>query len=286
MRFVRRMMMPESKGDVIVRESIFAQLGFSDPNGLFPCPSAIKQVDRLIQRAESQTIVDGMLSGTQRVCVHGLEGCGKTTLLQDITTRLPKGSKVIVYDCYGGGRYLDSDGFRHRPPDAFLQLSNELAQHLRTPLLVSKSPGTDYPKVFKKRLKNAADIVAIESSEALLVVVADAADNSITAANSQSPPERSFIQDFVRLGDLPSNVRLMVTCRTGRLSTLNLPVDFPVPFEIRGFTREETEAHVHSAWTGAPKDWLDDEIVRIQRSSLVIEPGFLALDAGRFRRSN
>lgn len=256
MRFVRRMMMPESKGEVITRQSILAQLNFSDPGALFPCPSSIRTAPNLVKREEAQVIVDKLLSGKQRICYHGVAGCGKTTLLQDISSRLPQGSVLVIYDCYGSGRYLDSDAYRHRPQDAFLQLSNELAQRLRTPLLVTRSPSTDYPRVFKKRLILASEIVSAHSSEAMLVVVADAADNSITAAEIQS--ERSFIDDLLLLGDLPSNVRVVITSRSGRLETLKLPPTFGSPIEIKGFSPSETAKYVRSIWGNAPDNWIDD----------------------------
>src|SRR5919109_2653409 len=40
--------------------------------------------------------------------------------LQEMKVRLPSGSVVIVFDCYGSGRYLDSDAFgTRRPPLSF-----------------------------------------------------------------------------------------------------------------------------------------------------------------------
>lgn len=256
MRFIRRMMMPEAKGEVITRESILAQLGFSDPGALFPCPSTIQIVPNLVKREEAEVIVSQLLAGNERVCYHGVAGCGKTTLLHDIASRLPQGSVLLIYDCYGSGRYLDSDAYRHRPQDAFLQLSNELAQRLRTPLLVTRSPKADYPRVFKGRLALASEVVRARSAEAIIVVVADAADNSITAAETQS--ERSFIHDLVSLGDLPGNVRLLVTSRTSRLQGLNLPQTFGTPLEIKGFSRAETASYVGSIWGKPPDSWIDD----------------------------
>lgn len=204
MRFVRRAMMPEAKREFIVRQSILARLGFSDPRALFPCPSAIRKVEKLIPRKTSQIVAESMMGGDRRICLHGEGGSGKTTALQEIETLLPQGSAVIIFDCYGGGRYLDSDAYRHRPQDAFLQLSNDLASQLRIPLLVSRSEHLDYPRVFKKRLEKAAEVVASRSSDALLVIIVDAAENSVTAASSQSPPDKSFVHDFVALGELPA----------------------------------------------------------------------------------
>ena len=135
MRFMRRAMMPEAKGELITRQSVLSWMGFSDERALFPCPPTIKRVDRLIPRQASRIVAERMLSGDQRICLHGEAGCGKTTALQEIEALLPQGSVVILFDCYGSGRYLDSDAYRHRPPDAFLQLSNDLARQLRIPLL-------------------------------------------------------------------------------------------------------------------------------------------------------
>lgn len=293
LRFVRRAMMPESKADYITRQSILARLGFSDPGALFPCPSEIKIVERLIPREAIRIATERMLAGDQRICLHGEGGCGKTTALQEIHTLLPHGSAVLVFDCYGGGRYLDSDAYRHRPLDAFLQLSNDLARLLRTPLLVSRSPELDYPRVFKKRLEKAAEVVVSEVGDALLVVVVDAADNSVTAAKTRSPEERSFVHDFLALGALPENVRLVVTSRTGRLSTLELPPTFTL-IEIKGFELDETAAHVRGVWSEAPGDWITDfhhlsrGIPRVQSYALDYagdEP-VRALDALRPRGKN
>jgi hypothetical protein len=140
MWFVRRAMMPEAKGELITRQSVLLWMGFSDPGALFPCPPTLKRVDWLIPREASRIVVERLVSGEQRICLHGEGGCGKTTALQEIEALLPSGSVVILFDCYGSGRYLDSDAYRHRPPDAFLQLSNDLARRLHIPLLLNTEP--------------------------------------------------------------------------------------------------------------------------------------------------
>jgi hypothetical protein len=257
MRFVRRTMMPEAKGEFITRHSILSRLGFSDPRALFPCPPTLKRVERLIPREASRVVVERMLSGAQRISLYGEGGCGKTTALQEMEALLPSDSVVITFDCYGSGRYLDADAYRHRPQDAFLQLSNDLANRLRIPLLVNRSADLDYPKVFKRRLEKAAEVVTSRSERALLVIVIDAADNSVTAASTRSPAEKSFVHDFMALGELPTNVRFVVTARTGRLPTLNLPHSF-TSIEITGFTRDETAAHVRGVWNDAPEAWIND----------------------------
>jgi hypothetical protein len=256
--FIRRkMMMPESKKEFITRQSILAQLGISDPDALFPCRSSIKKIDQIVPRKVAQTLVNQLKDKNKRICLHGEGGCGKTTALQEIEELLPDGSALLIFDCYGGGRYLDSDAYRHRPNDAFLQLSNELAQQFRTPLLISPSSNINYPKVFKKRLEKASEVVSSINKNALLVVAIDAADNSVTAAETHSPEETSFVHDFFRLGDLPDNVRFVVTARTGRLDSLKLPSSF-TKIEIKGFAPTETNNYVKTVWTDAPDIWIED----------------------------
>ena len=99
--------------------------------------------------------------------------------------------------------------------------------------------------------------MAANSSDALLVVVVDAGDNFIIAADTRKPPEKSFVHEFVLLGDLPGNVRLLVTCRTGRLSKIFLPPDFAL-HEIKGFTPEETTTYVRGRLPEVSSGWIED----------------------------
>jgi hypothetical protein len=256
-QFVRKKMLPESKGEVITRESVLLEFGFSDSRALFPCPAEIRRVASPVSRSAAVAVIEGMRTGDQFICLHGIAGCGKTTVLQEIDAKLPDGSAMIVFDCYGAGRYLDSDAFRHRPMDAFLQLSNDLASRLRVPLLLTRSGDTDYPRAFRDRLTSAAELVASTNKDAMLVICVDAADNSVTAAASLAPPERSFALDFVNLGGLPENVRLVVTARTGRLDDLCLPPRFKL-FELKGFTLIETGLNIGRIWRGVSEAWRED----------------------------
>lgn len=257
MRSVRRKMMPEAKGEVITRQVILSWMDVSDQDVLFPCSSEIKHIFPLVNRKASETIAAEIISGKHYICIHGEGGCGKSTLIQEIKERLPSQSILITYDCYGGGRYLDADAFRHRPQDAFLQLINDIAVSLRTPLLLNRSPSIDYPRVFKKRLERASEIVASLDEDARLVIVVDAADNSIIAAQSQPTVEKSFIYDFVTIGDIPGNVCFIVTTRSGRLDSLRLPENF-TSYKLNGFERDETAAHIKLFWKDASDSWIDD----------------------------
>lgn len=255
-QFVRQRMRPEFAGEVITRESVLLRLGASEGTALFPSPSEISRTSAPVGRASVRHAARLLLSSVQHLCVHGSGGVGKTTALQEIEAVLPPGSIMVTYDCYGGGRYLDPSALRHRAVDGFLQLTNELATRLRLPLLLSRHQGTDYPRLFANRLRHAADALAVQHPEALLVIAIDAADNAVTAAESRVPTERSFVEDFVLLGDQPKNVRFVVTARTGRLERLGLPPRYKkVP--IQPFSRPETAKYICHVWH-APEEWIDD----------------------------
>ncbi|HCA56555.1 MAG TPA: hypothetical protein DEP46_01080 [Blastocatellia bacterium] len=257
--FVRRhMMMPEAKGQYITKKSILIYLGFSDPQGLFPCPSKVDWVDNLVPRDATQRLLEALLVPENRkVIFHGPGGCGKTTALQELQSVLPPDSAVLFFDCYGGGTYLDSEAYRHAPPDAFLQLSNDLARLLRTPLFVRSSGEANLVRAFHNRLIKASEIVSANGPDALLVVLIDAADNSVMAARTRVPPEKSFVHDLARIGDIPANTRLLISARTARLAELNLPDGF-VPVTIGPFSRDETALYVRTKFPAASDQWIDD----------------------------
>jgi len=257
LQFVRNRMMPEEAGRPINRESMLALFGLSELKALFPCPPNIKKIDHPIRREQSQKVCDALRNGQQYVCLHGEGGCGKTTLVQEIGPLLPRQSLMVVFDCYGAGTYLNSDSYRHRSKDAFLELSNDLAAQLAVPLVLTRSEIADYPRLFKDRLTRAGDAIHSADANALLIIVVDAADNAVIAAESCVPQEPSFVPDFARLGSLPQNVRLVVTCRTGRMNALNLPSSF-LPIRIDGFSEAETARHVATYWPNAPADWIAD----------------------------
>ena len=254
--FVRQRMMPESAGKLITRELVLLHFGASDEGALFPCRSEIKSTENPVSRASVQEATTLLQSGVQYLCLHGSAGVGKTTALQELDAALPADSITVKYDCYGGGRYLDPSALRHRTQDAFLQLTNELAAHLKLPLLLSRRQDSDYPRLFVNRLRHASEALNAKNSSALIVITIDAADNAVYAAQSRNPVEPSFVHDFLQLTDQSMNVRFIVTARTGRLELLQLPRAYH-RMEIEPFSRLETGKNVARVWP-APKSWVDD----------------------------
>ncbi|MDQ7836732.1 MAG: hypothetical protein RDU24_15240 [Humidesulfovibrio sp.] len=255
-QFIRHRMRPEFAGELITKESVLLHVvGVSNIGALFPCPQELTRIAQPVSRESVAEVAHRIVAGEQRVCLHGPGGIGKTTALQQIEDALPENSVMITFDCYGGGRYLDPAALRHRPIDAFLQLSNELATRLRMPILLGRHQISDPARLFVNRLRHAAQAHAAEYPYALIVLAVDAADNAVTAAAARKPPESCFVHDFIGLVDLPANVRFIVTARTGRLPELALPSSFQST-EILPFILAETTEHVRKTWD-APADWLD-----------------------------
>lgn len=240
----------------ITRAVLLGALFVGDPQALLPCPSQLKPVAALVSRGSVMALAQE-LELHQRVCLHGEGGSGKTTALQDLKNKLPSGSELVVFDCYGGGRYLDSDGQRHLARHALLHLCNEISARLGVPMLVAASHSVDYVREFSSRLRMAAEVIRSRDVGALLVITIDAADNSVTAAQTRVPPERSFVHDVAELGDLPTNVRIVVAARTGRLDALRLPAAFKA-IPLAGFTLSEAAEFARLRWNAAPGDWIED----------------------------
>ncbi len=256
LRFVRSKAMPDVR-EPITRESVLALFGVTDSAGLFPNPSAIEPTQRPVSRSAVQDAIGRILSGKQYTCLHGRAGVGKTTALQEIEMGLPPDSIMVTYDCYGAGSYLDAGALRHRSADAFLHLANELAVGLNLPMLLSRREGSDYPRLFKSRLKRASSVLAARNPQAVAVVAVDAADNAVAAAHERDEASLSFIRDFVHLKDLPENVRFVVTTRTGRIDQLQLPRSY-AKAEVEAFTHGETDKYIHGVWPHATRSDVED----------------------------
>ena len=253
--FVRNRMKPEGQGAPITAESILSIFGSADPRSLFPCPSKIDQVDDLICREESEKIIELWQSGKQKVCLHGQGGEGKTTVIQDIADKLPQNSIVVAFDCYGAGSYLNSDTYRHKPQDAFLQLANEVCSSLLLPSLLTQNRDADYPRLFSRKIEQAATALAALDEEAVLVVAIDAADNAIIAADVAADNSISFIPAFLKLSAPPDNVRFLVSARSGRLDRLELPSAYEA-IPLGGFSIPEARQFLSTRVPDQSDDWV------------------------------
>jgi hypothetical protein len=256
---VRQLMYPERRGEFITLETVLSWFGIADIDGLFPCPASMTIVENSIIRDVSRRIAELIQEHSNVVCLHGGGGCGKTTAMRQIQEFLPAGSCFILFDCYGGGRFLFSDDRRHLPENALLQIVNELSLTLQSPLFIPRDRLQPIDiRQFLGRIAEAAAVLAEGSPEAKLVIAIDAADNAVAAALGASPPQPCFVHELCSadLGRLPKNVRLILSARSSRLADLRLPPN-AMTMECPPFTLDETAGFVRSHWPGTSEGWVE-----------------------------
>lgn len=255
LRFISDAMLPTGSREPITEETLLSRLEIGTEYALYPCPNQVAPVSSLIEREGTRRILAALLDGTQRVGIHGGAGCGKTTTISQLATMLPEGSVCIQYDCYGGGSYLDDSAPRHRPTEAFTQLSNEIASRLRVPRLLRTSERGNPVRAFKERLMLGAAMLRESAPEALLVVAVDAADNAVAAAARRD--EQCFVAELASIAELPANVRVVISARTARIEQLGLPPSFVYQL-IEPFNSDETMAYVRSHIASPDGHWVTE----------------------------
>lgn len=247
---VHQLMMPENRSAGVFTAANLAPIfGLGSIDQLYPAPSRLEAATYQIPRAEEQALRDVVLGAAGRpICLHGAAGLGKTTLVTTLQQHLPAGSVTVVFDCFGAGSYLDPSQERHSHGRAIPQLANELAAQAGSALLIDpRQPNADLLRALMKRLKFASQVARASDPAAVVVVVIDAADNSMLAAQHMGQP--AFITDLLRC-EVPDGCRLMVTCRTHRRELLNLGED-AVEYEVAPFSLDESTAHLKRKYADA-----------------------------------
>ncbi|MFD9900961.1 hypothetical protein [Mesorhizobium sp. NPDC059025] len=215
---VATLMLPESRREPpVTREVLATWLGVGNERMLYPATSRMKAATPYLRREVMKTLGAKLVAPQLRpLRVHAGGGCGKTSLLCDLGSVLPEGSEVFLYDCYGGGLFLASDQKRHLPEQAFVQIGNELAARLRTPLVVRRQGSIDVFDAFRNRAAIAAALLAERSPDAVLVLCFDAVDNARKGSLHWHEP--CFVDVMSEASGWPDNVRIILSCRSARLS--------------------------------------------------------------------
>lgn len=240
---IRRRMQPENRGErPLIKPDVLAALEVTDLDLLYPAPASFEQLPNPIQRENNDDWVGQITDHDQgMICIHGEGGVGKTTVIHQLCDSLPSGSVSVLFDCYGGGSYMNHESKRHGYQRAILQISNELAGKIGTPLLINLNfSEEDYSRELSRRLKAASRLVRTQSPDALVVLVIDAADNSLSAAENWG--EKSFVSGLVTMA-VPNGCRLVFTARTHRRDKLG-PLANALHLEVPRFTVAESKQHI------------------------------------------
>lgn len=234
---------PISKADVL------AAFGCREDE-LAPAPCLLEDVPFIVRDAY-RDLADRILETPGSMVITAEGGVGKSTLARALPGLLDDRADVIIYDCFGSGNYRNPVHTRHRHRDGLVQLATEVAGlGLGLPIVHAGTLAPEeYTKAFVRRL-DAASEVLMQSGSRQLVIVVDAADNAVIAAED-NPDSSAFVRDLLRLGaEVPANVHIVLTCRPERLDRLEAPASV-LAFELPAFTLEETAAVVSNSHPSA-----------------------------------
>ncbi len=241
-QFIRKQMSPEENEAVPINKNIMASFFNTIPNGLFPANPQVIKPEKYVKRDSSAEIVNEIVKNRkQHICLYATGGIGKTSVITDLESDLPSGSVVLLYDCFGGGSYLDPSTPLHTYKNAIVQLSNELALKCYTSFLVRTNlDESEYLQNFSVRLKQASDYVKEINQEAIILIILDAVDNSYSA--SEVIGDKCFADKLFRI-TLPENVSILVTTRKERLKNFELPYGTNL-IELKGFNEREQRSYI------------------------------------------
>jgi hypothetical protein len=245
---VEERVLPNSNG-VITREDVLMRFDVTSDRDFYPAPSEFVSVTNLIARSQHDDLVRSIRTSDGPVIVHAPGGVGKSVVAQQIAASLPQGSKAVVYDCFGGGKYRSPSEPRHRASYALVQIANELASDGLCACLIAQSGVPDHVlfREFVSRVKRATAALHRGKSKARLYLLIDAADNSAMASSELG--ESCFVHGLLR-ENLPSSCQIVLFSRTERINLLQ-PTSKIRQYALQPFSIAETGEFVRRTFKDA-----------------------------------
>lgn len=237
---------PSGQGkNLIKREDVLVALG-CEPEDLFPAETRFINVGDVVERSQTEEVIELISRSAAPVLIHAEGGVGKTVFVQSVAVKMAAKFEVVVFDCFGGGAYRSDDQARHLPRIGLVQITNELASRgLCDPLLPSDSDRIALVVAARRRLAQAAKAVREQSGREGLLIILDAADNAQLEADHRK--EDSFPNLLLSSLDREpmEGVKLILTARSHRRADV-LGRSKVETFELGPFSEEEARAFLSS----------------------------------------
>jgi hypothetical protein len=235
---------------VIARADVLTALG-AQIDDLLPAPSQLLRPSPRFDREVFTEMVNRVLSAASPIIIHAAGGTGKSVFADALPDYLPEGSVCIAYDCFGRGGYRRSSEPRHKHRQGLVQIANELAGRGYCDLLVPtpSANASQFMTAFLSRLQQAVDVVRSPNPAARLVIVVDAADNAVMAAEEFDDTGPAFVVDLLR-EVMPEEVKLVMLCRSERLGLLKAPPGV-VRIELPHLDMAESKEHLTGRFADA-----------------------------------
>ena len=261
---IQRCMLPEGK-DTCIDDIWIKNILCTEEHRMFPAPARFQPLtEKYVEKGGEKQLAEKLVKCRKKwICLHATAGAGKTTFVNNLNKRLPEDSAVVIYDCYGGGVFLQPDQPRHTKELAIRQICNMLALECGTELLLG-TPSLDYNwwGAIKDRIEKAAAIIKDRNPEAIVAIIIDAADNSVHAANMMG--NVCFLKALLEL-DFPQNVKIIVTARTERMEQLpyiEKADKLPIPL----FEKENSVSYIKGKFADA-EDRLCEELHKLTKGN-------------------
>ena len=249
---VHKQVLPGASGKISPENVLMCLGGFTDKNQLFPAPPKFEPLNNPIQREQHAELLAQIVNASEPVIIHAGGGIGKSVVCRLLADDLPTGSVGIVYDCFGGGEYLNVIKKRHRYRDALIQIANELAvlDLCERLILRSKDSEDDLLRAFLTRLDMAGKKLRQANPNSILIIFIDAADNAEMAAADFG--EQGFVPQLLQQ-KIPIACRIIALCRTERIYLL-VPRKNVIQIPLIPFSQTETLNHLRKHFPKASED--------------------------------
>ena len=259
----------------ITREDVLSRFGITSEKQLYPAPAMWEELDKVIERAQYNHLIEYICNVQYPVIVHAGGGVGKSVFTKQLIDSLPESALGIAYDCFGAGSYRNRSAFRHGHRHALVQIANELSSKgLCDPLIVHDTTlDEDIMRKFLVRVKTSVETLRQTNDQARLYIVIDAADNAEMAAHEVNQP--CFAHELLR-EMMPAGCQLIMLCRTERIALLQ-PQSHVIQLELQPFCEEETTENLKSWFPDATKQ---DSVEFHRLTSGNPRVQAMALDAG------
>jgi len=231
--------------NIITRTDVLDALKLQSPEDLFPCPASFPEVGKVVEREQLSNVVSRIPKLDKPLLIHADGGVGKTVFLQSLAKILSETHEIVLFDCFGGGRYRAPEDARHLPKRGLIHIINNLAcDGLCDPLLPINENVEELVKAFRFRLAQAVATLQRGSRGKQLLLFIDAIDNA--AEHAKDKGELAFprlLLESFHHNDPVSGVQLIVSCRTYRrdISRGDIPCE---EFELKPFSPAETEKYL------------------------------------------
>lgn len=224
---------------------LLGALGVAEETTLFPVPSAFPEIGFVVPRPFIGELEQAVRQQKRPVLLHAAGGMGKTVTMRALARAFEQaGDPVVLFDCFGGGKWRDPGDARHLPKRALPHIVNLLAGQGLCDLLLPNNHSEDLARAFRQRLNQAIDHLRHTKPRAHLVLILDAIDHAgMMAAERQEVSFAHLLLEALAAEPI-AGLLVVVSCRTERRKIARGDIRCDER-EIPPFTLTETMALVN-----------------------------------------